>query len=95
MAVKPQAHGYSTFTADRENPFYPLGTQVKGHEFRYSVVESWDGDPEELAVQMERGTGFQGKRDGLVKKNVLAMYTHVLAPGTPEWAVGILRAAIS
>ncbi len=93
MSVKPQAHGYSIFSVDRENPFYSLGTQVKGHEFRYSVVESWDGGFEDLAVQMERGTGFQDKRDGLVKKNVLAMYTHVLAPGTPEWAAGLLRAA--
>ncbi|MCI5219140.1 MAG: cobyrinic acid a,c-diamide synthase, partial [Candidatus Electrothrix sp. LOE2] len=93
MSSKPQAHGYSTFTVERENPFYPLGTQVKGHEFRYSVVESWDGAPEELALRMERGTGFQGKRDGLLKKNVLALYTHVLAPGTPEWVAGLLRAA--
>ena len=93
MSAKPQAHGYSTFRVERENPFYPVGTQVKGHEFRYSVVESWDGGPEDLAVQMERGTGFQGKRDGLLLKNVLAMYTHVLAPGTPEWAAGLLRAA--
>ncbi|WP_339136292.1 MAG: cobyrinate a,c-diamide synthase [Candidatus Electrothrix sp. GW3-4] len=93
MSSKPQAHGYSTFIVDRENPFYSLGTEVKGHEFRYSVVKSWDGGPEELALRMERGTGFQGKRDGLVKKNVLALYTHVLAPGTPEWAAGLLRAA--
>ena len=93
MSTSPQAHGYSTFLVERENAFYPVGTQVKGHEFRYSVVESWDGKPEELALRMERGTGFQGQRDGLVKKNVLALYTHVIAPGTPEWAAGLLRAA--
>ncbi|MCI5123626.1 MAG: cobyrinate a,c-diamide synthase [Candidatus Electrothrix sp. AR5] len=93
MSIKPQAHGYSAFIVDQENPFYPLGTQVKGHEFRYSVVESWDGGPKDLALQMERGTGFQGKRDGLLQKNVLALYTHVLGPGTPEWAAGLLRAA--
>ena len=93
MSSKPQAHGYSTFRVDRENPFYQQGTLIKGHEFRYSVVEKWDGDPEDLALQMERGTGFQGKRDGLIKNNVLALYTHVLAPGTPEWAAGLLRAA--
>ncbi|MCI5165051.1 MAG: cobyrinate a,c-diamide synthase [Candidatus Electrothrix sp. GM3_4] len=93
MSAKPQAHGYSTFRVDQENPFYPLGTQVKGHEFRYSVVESWDGGPKDLALQMERGTGFKGNRDGLLKKNVLVLYTHVLAPGTPEWAAGLLRAA--
>ncbi len=70
-----------------------MGTQIKGHEFRYSIVASWDGKPEELALRMERGTGFKGKRDGLLKNNVLALYTHVLALGAPEWAAGLLRAA--
>ena len=93
LSTSPQAHGYSIFTADTGNPFYPVGTRIKGHEFRYSTVESWDGKPEELALNMERGTGFTGKRDGLLKKNVLALYTHVLAPGTPEWAKGVLKAA--
>ncbi|WP_417910653.1 cobyrinate a,c-diamide synthase [Candidatus Electronema sp. PJ] len=94
MSRKPQAHGYTIFTVEQENPFYPLGTQVKGHEFRYSVVQSWEGQPEkDLALRMERGTGFQGKRDGLQKYNVLALYTHVLAPGVPAWAAGILQAA--
>lgn len=93
MAKKPQAHGYSIFTADRDNPYYPSGTTIKGHEFRYSTVLRWDGRPEELVLKMERGTGFMQGRDGLVKNNVLALYTHVLAPGTPEWAPGIVAAA--
>jgi cobyrinic acid a,c-diamide synthase len=93
MSKKPQAHGYTAFTVERKNPFYPIGTEIKGHEFRYSIVASWDGRPEDLALCMERGTGFQGKRDGLMKNNVLALYTHVLAPGAPQWAAGLLRVA--
>ncbi len=93
MSEKPQAHGYTTFTVEQDNPFYPVGTQIKGHEFRYSIIKSWDGAPEDLALRMERGTGFQGKRDGLLKNNVLALYTHVLAPGAEEWAAGLLLAA--
>ena len=93
MSRKPQAHGYTAFTVERENPFYPVGTQIKGHEFRYSIVSSWDGKAEDLALRMERGAGFQGKRDGLLRNNVLALYTHVLASGVPEWAAGLLRAA--
>ena len=93
MSNKPQAHGYTVFMVERKNPFYPMGTRIKGHEFRYSSVSGWDGRPEELALQMERGTGFQGKRDGLLKNNVLALYTHVLAPGAPEWTAGLLQAA--
>ncbi len=93
MSAKPQAHGYSIFTAERDNPFYPIGTRIKGHEFRYSTVESWDGISEDLALNIERGTGFKDKRDGLAKNKVLALYTHVLASGTPEWAKGVLNAA--
>ena len=44
-------------------------------------------------MRVERGTGFYAGRDGLVYKNVLALYTHVLASATPEWAAGMLAAA--
>ncbi len=93
LGRKPVAHGYSIFQVERENPFYPPGARIKGHEFRYSTVESWGGDPEGLVLRMERGTGFTAGRDGLQKKNVLALYTHVLAPATPQWAAGMLAAA--
>ena len=93
ISKKPQAHGYSIFTADRNNPFYPEGTTIKGHEFRYSTVLKWDGKSDDLALMMDRGTGFMNKRDGLVRNNVLALYTHVLASGTSEWASGIILAA--
>lgn len=93
LSAKPQAHGYSAFTVEGDNSFYPVGTEIKGHEFRYSTVERWDGTDDDLVLKMGRGTGFVNGRDGLKKHNVLAMYTHVLAPGTPLWAEGLLRAA--
>ncbi len=86
MSKKPQAHGYSTFRVDKENAFYSIGEEVKGHEFRYSKIIEWRGTDEQLAVKMERGTGFINGRDGLVYNNVLALYTHVHADGTPQWA---------
>ena len=91
MSKKPQAHGYSIFTVEKENPFYEIGAKVKGHEFRYSVVSEWPGAPEDLVLNMERGTGFKDRRDGLIYKNVLALYTHVHAEGTPEWASGFVN----
>ena len=93
LSAKPQAHGYSAFTVELANSFYPVGTRIKGHEFRYSVVQQWEGQTETLAVRMERGIGFVQGRDGLVKNNTLALYTHVLASGTPGWASGFLAAA--
>jgi len=94
ISEKPQAHGYSIFTADRDNPFYSRGTRIKGHEFRYSTILNWDGKVDELALSINRGTGFMGGRDGLVKNNVMALYTHVLAAGTREWAPALAQAAM-
>ncbi|MDD2467592.1 MAG: cobyrinate a,c-diamide synthase [Desulfobulbus sp.] len=93
ISSKPQAHGYSNFVVEQENCFYPVGTRVKGHEFRYSLVRDWQGQPEELVLRMERGTGFFEGRDGLVKNNTLALYTHVMASGTPQWVEGFIGVA--
>lgn len=90
MSEKPQAHGYSIFKVTGNNPFYPLGATLKGHEFRYSTIKKWDGKSEELSVSMERGAGFVEKKDGLTKNNVFALYTHVHADGTGEWAEGLV-----
>ena len=43
--------------------------------------------------RMERGTGLDTKRDGLVYKNVLASFCHFHAAGTREWAAAIIRQA--
>ncbi|MFT5698837.1 MAG: cobyrinic acid a,c-diamide synthase [Desulforhopalus sp.] len=90
MSGKPQAHGYSIFEADRDNSYYSVGKVVKGHEFRYSTVLEWRGTDDQLTVKMKRGKGFVGGRDGVVYKNVFALYTHVHAGGTPEWAPGFV-----
>ncbi len=93
LDIKPQAHGYSTLSVEHDNPFYEKGSVIKGHEFRYSTVDEWEGKVDDLVFTVERGTGFVEKRDGLLFKNVLALYTHVIAGGTPAWARGLLRTA--
>ena len=91
MSKRPQAHGYSAFTVTADNPFYPRGATVKGHEFRYSTVEKWPGKAADLPFEMTRGTGFMGGRDGLIHNNVLALYTHIHAEGTPLWAPALVE----
>jgi len=93
LQPKPQAHGYTVLTAEGDNPFYGKGESIKGHEFRYSRVEQYGGDPAKLALRMERGVGFMDGRDGLVKHNVLALYTHIHALGTPQWAPALVAKA--
>lgn len=93
LMKKPQAHGYTVLAASGANPFYPENTEIKGHEFRYSKVVDWQGDSSRLAFTMKRGVGFIDGRDGLVYKNVLALYTHIHAAGTPEWAPALVAKA--
>ena len=43
----------------------------------------------------KRGTGFLGGYDGLCHKNTLAMYTHIHAEGTPEWAPAFVECCLT
>ena len=91
MEKRPQAHGYTALTATAANPVYPAGTKIRGHEFRYSKVMAGPDNDQEMAFTMERGVGFAAGGDGLVHKNCLALYTHIHALSTPEWAPHFVR----
>lgn len=86
FSKRPQGHGYTIVEVIAENPFYPIGQEIKGHEFHYSSVLEWKGKDADFAFSMKRGTGFFNGRDGVCYKNVLATYTHIHALGTPSWA---------
>jgi cobyrinic acid a,c-diamide synthase len=90
---KPQGHGYVRAEVCAANPFYPVGTQLTGHEFHYSSVSGLDRADIRCALRVTRGQGIDGERDGICTGNVLATYLHVHALGTPQWADGILRKA--
>jgi cobyrinic acid a,c-diamide synthase len=38
MCKHPQGHGYVEITVERENPFFPVGLKLRGHQFHYSRV---------------------------------------------------------
>ncbi|MGD9251002.1 MAG: cobyrinate a,c-diamide synthase [Desulfobacterales bacterium] len=94
FARRPQGHGYTIIEVSGDNPYFPTGTTLRGHEFHYSSVLAWDGAEEDLAYTMVRGTGLINGRDGLCYKNVLATYTHLHAQGTPDWAPALVRNAL-
>ncbi len=89
---RPVAHGYTMLEVAGDNPYYPVGTVLKGHEFHYSGVAEND-QLVRMVFRMKKGKGVGGGMDGVVYKNVLATYTHVHALGCPEWAPGLLDAA--
>jgi cobyrinic acid a,c-diamide synthase len=92
---RPQGHGYTLVTVERENPYYSVGIEIKGHEFHYSRVSKWAGDTNDLVFRMNRGVGIEKDKDGIVYKNVLATYMHIHALGTPQWARALVRNAIN
>ena len=96
LSQKPKGHGYTIVTVAGKNPFYPEGMEIRGHEFHYSWVASFEETADcRLVFSMKRGTGFLNHRDGVCYKNVLATYTHIHASGTPEWARAMVRNAVA
>jgi len=92
MHDRPRGHGYARVRVERKNPFFDVGTEIRGHEFHYSMPSQEPGTFD-TAYAVERGTGCGDGRDAVVCKNVLAAYIHLHARGCPEWAPGIVRAA--
>jgi cobyrinic acid a,c-diamide synthase len=103
MKKKPQAHGYTIIEVEKENPFYPIGTELRGHEFHYSAVNRTEeqnllpsnrtSEHIYFAFKMKRGQGIADKMDGICYKNVLASYTHIHAYGAEEWVRGLINKA--
>ena len=90
MFEKPQGHGYCLAVIDKENPFFKVGTIIKGHEFHYSKIYDYDKNLKS-SISISRGVGCFNKRDGLIYKNTFATFIHIHALATPEWANGFIN----
>lgn len=98
VGERPQGHGYTALLVDGDNPFFRLGTTLRGHEFHYSRPVPVGARLEasascRTACAVRRGTGCGDGRDGVIVHNVFAAYTHLHALATPEWAPGVVAAA--
>ncbi|WP_173083925.1 cobyrinate a,c-diamide synthase [Fundidesulfovibrio magnetotacticus] len=98
LCDRPQGLGYAEAVVSAPNPFHPVGTTLRGHEFHYSRCiprssYTGHGDPPVMALRMERGAGMLHGMDGAVMGNTFAAYTHIHALGAPHWAVNFVRAA--
>jgi cobyrinic acid a,c-diamide synthase len=88
LSKKPQGHGYVVADVVNENPLFPVGLTLHGHEFHHSnLINSKDLH---FVYRIQRGEGVSGNNDGIVYKNVFASYVHLHALGTPEWATGFV-----
>jgi cobyrinic acid a,c-diamide synthase len=91
ISRRPQGHGYVVAEVTMENPLFPVGLTVRGHEFHHSNLSNLDGL--KFAYQIARGRGVDGRRDGIVYKNLFAAYTHIHALGAPQWAEAFVALA--
>lgn len=91
---KPQGLGYTEAKAVADSPYYPKGTHVLGHEFHYSVCVDEVGADLNYTMEMIRGKGVGGDRDGLLYENTFAGYNHIHALAVPDWASRFVAAAI-
>ncbi len=103
MEPRPQGHGYAAAEVIATNPFFPVGSQLRGHEFHHSRLKSLPVDEDQQiypAYRLLRGSGLNGRQyagervDGLVTRNVLASYLHLHAAGSPDWAPGLVNRAL-
>jgi cobyrinic acid a,c-diamide synthase len=91
LSQRPEGHGYVVAEVIGENPLFPIGLAVRGHEFHHSRVSIKNGV--KFAYQITRGHGIDGKGDGILYKNMFAAYTHLHALGTPCWAEAFVSLA--
>ena len=92
MCQKPQGHGYVEVEVANDNPLFPVGLTLRGHEFHHSRLHQSAGL--KSVYKMLRGRGINGKIDAIVYKNVLAAYTHLHALGVPQWAEAFVSLAL-
>jgi cobyrinic acid a,c-diamide synthase len=92
VSERPQGHGYVQANVVTPNPFWPVGTTLRGHEFHNSRLTNLNGVGS-AAYRLACGSGLGNGQDGLVYRNVLASYTHLHADGSPGWADGLVARA--
>ncbi|WP_456468455.1 cobyrinate a,c-diamide synthase [Archaeoglobus sp.] len=75
MFKKFQAQGYSIYRTVKSCPIARRNQNIVGHEFHYS--KAIITGKAEFAFAVKRGFGIDGRRDGIMVKNVLGNYIHV------------------
>jgi cobyrinic acid a,c-diamide synthase len=92
VAAKPQGHGYINVEASEDNPYFPPGMKIWGHEFHHSkIIGPFNF---KTGYKVLRGQGLDGQVDGIVYKNLLASYMHIHSIGAPIWARNLVSCAI-
>lgn len=86
MHAKPQGRGYVKLKPRATHPWPAMREieQISCHEFHYSALSNLDPGLE-YAYDVQRGSGVDGRQDGIRIHNVLANYTHMRNVGNNPW----------
>ena len=89
MHERPQGRGYVRLKETAHHCWPRLDDAgeapiIPAHEFHYSALDNLDAGAT-YAFEVLRGTGIDGRHDGLVYKNMLAGYTHMRATSDNPW----------
>jgi cobyrinic acid a,c-diamide synthase len=85
MHPRPQGRGYVRLQESELSPWPGKASQtLQAHEFHYSALQGLAKDTR-FAYDVLRGTGIDGKHDGIVLRNVLASYCHMRQVKNNPW----------
>jgi len=87
MHDRPQGRGYVRLRETAHAPWPSAGPagEFAAHEFHYSSLENIN-ETLTFAYEVQRGTGVDGKHDGIVINNLLACYSHMRDTQQHHWA---------
>ena len=84
MTPKPIGRGYVQLAPTSKHPWNDVAEQISAHEFHYSKLENIDPKTH-YAYEVLRGVGVDNNRDGILKHNLLATYSHLRNVGGNRW----------
>ncbi len=88
---RPKGHGYMVVEPTGKSPWMKNPAQIRAHEFHYGEVVNLRHS--DFAFRVARGTGINGRDDGIVHKNVTASFAHLHHLACSEWAADFVAFA--
>ena len=90
MHEKPVGRGYIKLKMKPNHPWNKTQCEIKAHEFHYSDIKLLN-KKYKFAYDVKRGYGIDGKKDGLIYKNLLASYSHLRDTKQSSWVEDFTR----